>query len=50
MRWYWVVLIIIGVASLVYLVWMNIPKKTTTKTTVPPLGNVGDTGGAVTPG
>lgn len=32
MKWYWIVLIVIGAAALGYLVWMNIPKKVTVTT------------------
>lgn len=51
MKWYWIALISVSVLALGYLVWVSMPKKTTsTKTTIPPLGNVGDSGGVVTPG
>lgn len=51
MKWYWIVLIVIGVAALSYLVWMNVPKKTTTNgTTGGTSGGAGPTdGGGSTP-
>lgn len=43
MKWYWIVLIIVGVLSLGYLVYMNTPKKD--KTTTPPKDTTGGPGG-----